>query len=167
MNVLLPDPPTSLPPAPRAFYEELGRMLAAVQPPRLSSDGSAVRFDGRGLAIDLIHSDRDDWGIWATVGERDAIVATSHAHEHFFAPSEEIAERRPWTAEIVDFIAEILRGEVEIVTTFRGETAISVEHFNLDESGERQLLGRTGFLVPARLFPWRPKRVETERVSFR
>ena len=43
----------------------------------------------------------------------------------------------------------------------------SVEHFNLDEGGKRRTLGYTGFLVPARLLLWRPKRTETERLSFR
>ncbi len=45
---------------------------------------------------------------------------------------------RPWTTVIVDFIAEILRGEIEIETTFRGNTPIAVRHFNLDERGQRR-----------------------------
>jgi hypothetical protein len=53
------------------------------------------------------------------------------------------------------------------VTTLRGETAISLAHFNVDERGGRQLLGQTGFLVPARLLFWRPKRAQTKRISWR
>ena len=67
---------------------------------------------------------------------------------------------------IIDFIAEIMRGEIEIETTFRGKAAISVRHFNHYENGKRMPLGRTGFLAPARLALWRPKRTEIERLSF-
>jgi hypothetical protein len=73
----------------------------------------------------------------------------------------------PDGTSVHDFIAEILRGEIEVVTTWRGETAVSVEHFNVDERGERHLLGHTGFLVPARLLFWRPTRTEAERISWR
>jgi hypothetical protein len=61
---------------------------------------------------------------------------------------------------------ELLRGEIEIETTFRGDTIAVVRHYNRDESGERSLLGPTGFLSPGRLLIWRPQRVETERVTF-
>ncbi len=141
-------------------------MLAEVDAPRLSTEKTSARFDEKGLDVDLIHADRHDCGIWASVGERDAIVSTSYVHEHFFPPERGQVEERLWTTEIVDFIAEILRGEVEVHTTFRGETPIMVEHFNLDERGERHHLGYTGFLLPGRLFLWRPKRTEVERISF-
>jgi hypothetical protein len=166
MSFAFPEAPTSLPSAPRAFYEELRRMLA-VRPPRLSRDDTSVQFAGKAVEVTLVHADRDDWSIWATVGELEAIVGTSYAHEHFFARANTRPEERPWTTEIVDYIAELLRGEIEVVTTLRGETAVSVEHFNVDERGGRQLLGHTGFLVPARLFFWRPKRAQTERISWR
>jgi hypothetical protein len=167
MKLSLPEPPDSFPPAPRAFYDELRQMLAVVDAPKLSGEKTSVRFDKNGLDVDLVHLSRDDLGIWATVGERDAIVGTSYAHEHFFAPAERAAGGRPWTTEIVDFIAEILRGEVEVETKFRGDTPISVEHFNFDETGQRNSLGHTGFLVPGRLMFWRSKRTETQRLSFR
>jgi hypothetical protein len=167
MSFAFPEAPTSLPSAPRAFYDELRRMLAVVRPPRLSPDGTSVQFAGKAVEVALKHADRDDWSIWATVGELEAIVGTSYAHEHFFARAHTRREERPWTTEIVDYIAELLRGEIEVVTTLRGETAISVAHFNVDERGGRQLLGQTGFLVPARLLLWRPKRAQTERISWR
>jgi hypothetical protein len=166
MSVTFPDAPASLPGAPSAFYDELRRMLAVVRPPRLSPDGMSVEFVGKGIEVAFTHPDRHDWDIWATVGELDAIVATSYTHEHFSARAHKRPEERPWTTEIVDFIAELLRGEIEVVTTFRGTTAISVEHFGVGEHGERTLLGHTGFLTPARLLLWRPKRTQTERISW-
>ena len=142
-------------------------MLADVKPKRVDLRTSSARFDRKGVEVNLVHADRHDWAIWASVGDSDAIVGTSYAHEHFFPPPEGVAEDRPWTTQIVDFIAEILRGEIEVVTNFRGNSPISVRHFNLGESGERSSLGYTGFLTPARLLCWRPKRTETERLSFR
>ena len=167
MDARLPDPPESLAGAPLAFYEKLRQMLAVVRPARLDPDKTSIQFERDGLELQLVHADHDAWSIWTTVGERDAIVGTGSAHEHFFAPDEGETEMRPWTTEIVDFIAEILRGEIEIETTFRGDAPIAVRHFNLDESGQRTPLGYTGFPVPARLMLWREKRTETERQSFR
>lgn len=166
VSIALPDPPETLGAAPRAFYDELRRMLAVVQPTQLDSRRTSVRFDRHGIEIDLVHATRDDATIWATVGDEDAIVATGSAHEHFFAPDPGEEEDRRWTTEIVDFIAEILRGEIEVETTLRGNTPLSVRHFHIDERGERRPLGYTGFLVPARLLVWRPKRTETERISW-
>ena len=68
---------------------------------------------------------------------------------------------------MVDFVAEILRGEIEVETTYRGDTPVAVRHFNRGPDGERALLGHTGLLIPARLFLWRPLRTEIERVSWR
>src|ERR671914_714647 len=119
MSVQLPDPPDSLKGAPRVFYDELRQMLEAVQTAQLDAGKTSVAFDKKGLEIELVHSDRDDWGIWATVGEKDAIVGTSYAHEHFAPASQGTVEERPWTTEMVDFVAEVLRGEVEMQTTFR------------------------------------------------
>jgi hypothetical protein len=166
MSATLPDAPASLPNAPAAFYYELRRMLAVARPPCLSPDGTSVEFTRKGVEVALTHADRPDWSIWATVGELEAIVGTGHIHEHFLARAQERPGERPWTTETVDFIAELLRGEIEVVTTLRGTRAISVEHFGVGERGERRLLGHTGFLVPARLLFWRPKRTQTERISW-
>ena len=45
-----------------------------------------------------------------------------------------------------------------------GKTSVAFGGNGL-EICERIVLGHTGFLVPARLCFWRPKRTETERVS--
>lgn len=141
-------------------------MLEVVRPTQIDGDRTAAKFDKHGVEVELVHARHEDWTIWATVGDRDAIVSAGGAHEHFFAPSSEAEEERPWTTEIVDFMAEMLRGEIEVETTLRGTRALAVRHFNRDESGERRLLGHTAFLTPARLLVWRPQRRETERRSF-
>jgi hypothetical protein len=165
MPLALPDPPTSLRGPARAFYDELREMLAAVAPTQVDDSKSSVRFDDIGVELELAHAERSDWCIWATVGDRDAIAGTNWAHEHFF-PSQGTPDDGAWTTQIVDFIAEILRGEIEIEKTFRGDTLLSVRHFNRDDDGERNLLGLTGFLFPGRLLVWKRKRTETEHASF-
>lgn len=149
----------------RAFYDELREMLAVVAPTRVDDSKTSVRFDRAGVDIEFTHAERSDWCVWATVGDRDAIAGTSWAHEHFF-PSGGTPDERAWTTQIVDFIAELLRGEIETETTFRGDTPVSVRHFNRDENGDRKLLGQTSFLLPGRMRVWKRKRTEIERESF-
>jgi hypothetical protein len=141
-------------------------MLDTVQPAQIDPGRSSARFDKNGVEVELVHLDRKDWAIWATVGDGDAILATLGAHEHFFAPSDGTHEGRAWTTEIVDFVAEILRGAIEVETSYRGCAPISVRHFTLDASGKRHPLGYTGFLTPARLFLWQTQRTETETASW-
>jgi hypothetical protein len=166
MTFRLRDPAESLKPAPRRFYDELRRMLDALDPSQVDPQRSSVTFDKGGVEVELAHVHRKDWTIWMTVGDRDALVGVLGAHEHFFSPSASEQAERPWTTEIVDFVAEILRGEIEVQTTYRGSKPISVQHFNLDADGKRQSLGYTGFLTPARLLLWRPKRTESETASW-
>ena len=111
----------------------------------------------------LAHADRADWSIAAMIGPRDGMVMSAWTHEHF-EPRD--TGERAWTTQMVDFAAELLRGDVEIETTYRGGTPIAVRHYNRDAEGERHLLGHTGFLHPGRLLVWRPTRAETEQVSF-
>src|SRR4051812_35822357 len=104
MSVELPDPPATLPPAPLAFYEELRRMLDAVRPARIDADTVSVAFESDGLELRLVHAEREDWAVWATVGEDDAVVGTAWAHEHFSAPRPGVVEQRTWTTRMVDFV---------------------------------------------------------------
>lgn len=140
-------------------------MLAVVRPRSVDAGKSSVTFDEDGVELRIVHAERDDVAIWAAVSDDDAIVATGGAHEHF-APDADADPEQPWTVQVVDFVAEILRGQIEVETTFRGSSPVSISHFRVEEGGERVPFGSTGFVVPARLFFWAPKRVETERVSF-
>jgi hypothetical protein len=161
MGPSLPDPPGTLTGPARAFYDELRRMLGVVQPARLDAEKLVVGFKDDRVDVQLVHADHDDLVIAASVGPRDAIVLTNWRHEHF-SPGE--GEERPWTAQAVDLVAELLRGEIEVETTFRDDTPVLVRHFDHDEQGRRVELGHTGSL--ARLRFWRTWRRETERVSF-
>lgn len=114
MTDALPEPPASLKGSPRAFYDELRQMLAVVNPTKVDTRKTTVQFDDDGVEVEIVHADRDDWRIWATISDRDAIVGTVWTHEHFFPSPLGGVEERPWTTQMVDFIAEILRGEIEI-----------------------------------------------------
>ena len=76
MALQLPDPPESLHFARRRFYDELRRMLDVVRPSKVDPERTSVKFDGSSVEVELVHCEREGWSISATVGERDAIVAT-------------------------------------------------------------------------------------------
>lgn len=109
MPVALPDPPAPLTGAAREFSDELREMLAVVAPTQVDASKTSVVFDDDSGELEFTHTERSDWCIWAMVGDRDAIAGTSWAHEHFF-PSRGTPDERPWTTQIVDFVAEILPG---------------------------------------------------------
>lgn len=155
----LPDPPPDLGPNCLAFYSELRRMLEALRPRKLDAERTSVSFDKRGLEVILANAEDDDWDIWASVAEDQIIAGAGLAHEHF-EPSP--AEERAWPSVAVDFIAELLRGEVLITRTYRGNSLISVRHQGPEQASPYY----TGLLTPARLMFWREKRQQTERVSF-
>jgi hypothetical protein len=64
VSVALPDPPESLGGAPRAFYGELRRVLAVVQPAQLDPRQSSAHFQADGVELELTHGDRTEWSIW-------------------------------------------------------------------------------------------------------
>jgi hypothetical protein len=147
---VFPDPPEGLSGDPLAFYDELRRMVAAVAPPQLDAARSSVVFVGNAVEVEFVHGEREDWAIWAQVDRSDARVGTLWAHEHFTDVS-----------DAVDFIAELLRGEIEVELTFRGDTLTRVRHTNAE--GLEMV---TAFVVPGRFALWRPQRTERHRSTF-
>jgi hypothetical protein len=75
-------------------------------------------------------------------------------------------ETHPWPGEALDFIAELLRGEIELETEYRGDTPIKVRHYLLEPNGQRHDLKMTGLLRPALLMFWKPTRTEITRIDF-
>jgi hypothetical protein len=163
---LLRDPSAQLSPAARAFLDELRQMLDLVRPRQLDAARTGVEADSSGIEVRLAHLTKSEWDLWASVDERHIIAGASGIHEHF--DRGEDSSDRPWTSQAVDFIAELLRGEIEIQTTYRGKHLLRAEHFLLPREGshEKESLGVTGLLSPGWLRFWLPKRVEVERVSF-
>ena len=160
----LPDPPADLAAAPRAFYDELREMLEIVRPTDLDTEHVTLAGDhDGGLELTLPHVRHADWSIVADIGPAGGIVFAGPAHEHFDAEEED--DDRTWSSQAVDFIAELLRGEFEIESVFRGPTLIRIRHYVRDEDG-RHSIGMTGLLRPAALMFWRPTRTEITRIDF-
>jgi hypothetical protein len=142
------------------FLSELKRMIEHVRPAALDEARSSASADGRVAEVELVHAERPDWSVWAEAREDEIVVGVAELHEHFGAEWSADGER-PFTTVAVDFIAELLRGEVEITTTYRGGTPAAVSHRLVDRP---EPLGHTGTI--AALMFWRPKRTTVERVSF-
>src|SRR5665647_1701192 len=106
----LPEPPYDAGPSCLAFYSELRRMLAEVSPIKISKSKSSVEFSKQNLEVWLVHAENDDWALGVNMSESDAIVSIDPAHEHFSADDRGTNDR-PWTSQMVDCIAEALRGE--------------------------------------------------------
>lgn len=161
----LPEPPPGTGANCLTFYAELRRMLNQLRPTKLSDPGCSVEFSNGTLEVWLVHSERDTWSVGATMSESDGIIFAGSVHEHF-SPGEMADTVRPWTFQMVDFIAEALCGDIETRTVFRGSSPISVEHFRIETDGSSTSLGSTGYLNPARAMLWLPKTSKTERISF-
>ena len=97
------------------------------------------------------------------VPDNGAIVYAGMAHQHFDGPAE---AERPWMSEAVDFIAEVLRGEFEFETVYRGGTALKIRYFLVEQDETRLSVGMTGSLHPSALMFWQPTRTEVTRMDF-
>jgi hypothetical protein len=158
----LADPPASLAAEVRQFYDELRAMLEHVRPSELDTERAAVNFGVDGLGLELPHVSEADWTIHARVTRHEAVVGVDPMHEHF--KWDEAGHR--WPSLAVDFIAEILRGEIEIHTEYRGTTLIRTRHFRIDADEQRHELRTIGLLCPALFMVWKPLRTQAVRMRF-
>jgi len=108
---VLPDPPPTLPAEPRAFYEALRALLAALDPADLDRGAAEVDFGDSGVGVTLPHVREPAWTVAAQVSRRAAVVFAGPASAHF-------DERTPdWTRAAAAHVGEILRGEHEVEIT--------------------------------------------------
>lgn len=136
-------------------------MLEAVRP--RDPGGTAVWFDKGGVDLELRHATEPDWTISAMVGSDGAMVGVGPiAHEDI----ETEEDGRPWPLIAVDFIAEILRGDIEVETEYRGRAVLRARHSLIESDGSRKELCTTGLIRPALLMFWKSKRTEVARISF-
>ena len=107
-------------------------MLAAVAPAQVDAAKTSVRFDKDGLELGLVHTEREEWVIWATADSRDVIVGTEWAHEHF-TPEETAGYQEAGVAQ-----QGALAGVVAVVVT-DGDRGVAAEgRLDLDlASGSR------------------------------
>lgn len=146
----------------QGFLTELRSMLDQVRAADLDEESSEAKVASGRVELRLAHARDERWSIWVDAGDDSIIVGVARMHEHFEPWLEDGS--RSWSTQAVDMIAELLRGEIEIETTYRGDSVAAVRHCLVGEDGSRRKLGLTGF--PAQLALWRTKRTEVERVSF-
>lgn len=146
--VVLPDPPDSLPPAPRAFYDGVRAAVTELQPRLIDPDRMEIDFGDGGVAVTFPHLHEPDWGVAAQVSRRAAVVFVGPMHEHFTD-----AAGGDWTRPAVELLARALAGEVAVRVVLRGHTVVRV--------------GDDRVWSPGALALWRPTRVEVVRPDFR
>lgn len=155
-------------PAATAVMAQLAKALNHLRPASLDRHRSTICASGHGWLMDnsvvahLAHASEPDSDVDIVVGDREAIISWSTAHEHVYP--EDGDRQRPWTTVVIDAVAAILRGEYLIEEHWRGERLIKVRLIDKAGSDERHL-STTGSLLgwlPSR----RPDRIERRVVSF-
>src|SRR4051794_34679410 len=145
--VVLPDPPPTLPPAPRAFYDELRAVVAELRPADIDAGRAEVDFGDGGVAVTLPHVREEDWTVAAQVSRAAAIVFAGPLTRHFDASA-----GPDWTSAAVRFAARALAGELEVPVAYRGDELVRV--------GDERVWG------PGALAFWRPLRLDVVRMDF-
>lgn len=140
-------------------------MLAHVGPRLLDAAQSSAVFEDGVVRVELVHATRPEWTIWAMCDAHGGIAGVGPAHEHF-DPYGARPDDAPWTSELVDFMAMLLRGELELEVTFRGDALLSVRTHAVGGADRRAGHGYTAYFPPGRLLVWRRKRTVVERPSF-
>lgn len=138
----------------RELATELRSMLDQVRPRRLDLARSALT--GESGSFVLAHDARPDWDIEALMDEAETIVFAAGAHEHFLAD-----DSRAGVRGAVSFIAELLRGEIEVERAFRGRFLTRIDHWHRDGRSVR-----TVPLTGAPLLVFLKRRIERERPDF-
>ena len=147
--VVLPDPPATLPPAPRAFYDGVRAAVEALQPTLIDPDRMEIDFGDGGVAVTFPHVREPDWVIAGQVSRRAAVVFAGPLTEHF----RETVRGADWTRPAVELVVRALRGEVAVPVTLRGRAVVRVGDERVWSTGALAL--------------WRPTRVEVVRPDFR
>ena len=105
--VVMPDPPDSLPPAPRAFYDGVRAAFEALRPQAIDPERTEIDFGDGGVSVTFPHLREREWVLAAQVSRRAAVVFAGPVTEHF---SDEPGG--DWTRPAVELVTRVLRGDV-------------------------------------------------------
>ena len=145
--MLLPDPPATLPPAPRAFYDGVREVVADLRPADVDTARMEIDFGDGGVAVTFPHVSEPEWVLAAQVSRRAAIVFAGPLTEHFRE-----VPGADWTRPAVNLVARVLRGDVEVEVGMRGPAIVRVGDERVWNAGALAL--------------WRPLRTEVVRMDF-
>lgn len=142
--------------------------------PALRTSARLERFRGDDQLLLELSKPGSELTIEVSVSEGEIIVAMGEGeawndHWHFAPTWNDVygnVPDRPWTSLGVDFLAELLAGEVRVRATYRGDHLLKVHSEVIASDGEPLTSGTTGALSP-RLLNFRVKRrVEERTVRF-
>lgn len=125
---------------------------------------SSVERDDGDLEVTLAHAGRDDWNVVIAVTGDEAIVFFRAAHAHFGRWTED-AQEVAWTQLAMEFVAALLRGEVQVDALWSGEQLLRARYTRRDPDGALVALDSSVHFSPGWLMPWRMRRT-SERPSF-
>ncbi len=154
--------------AQQAVVDELGTMLDDYRPAHLDPNASSIQATGHGwtldhtIAVQLVHADDADAMIELAVGTGEVIMSWLTAHEHVYADDDSL-DGRPWAGRVVDMVAAVLRGELEVEDTYRGRWLVKTRIIDVADPAGLRVLATTGSLLS-----WLPRpgarRVERRRI---
>ncbi len=119
------------------------------------------------LELTIPHKIDKEIEITIAVYDEEIIVFYWTGHTHFDPSPFEEDEGDYWIEDAVGFISELLQGNFEIVTTFKGDIPTKVVVYYLTENGEKELVSSTRNLNIATFNPLLNKRKVVKRVSYR
>lgn len=125
------------------------------------------------LVLELNHVDREIL-VEAYTSHDEIIVLMSEAdawsyHWHFAPTWNDVygsVAGRAWTSLAVDFLAELLHGEVRVRATYGGDHLLKVHAEVVGSDGHCFTAGTTGALTARALNFWAKRRVEERIVRF-
>jgi len=167
-------PQTQLSGDQRAFLDESRRMVVdlggtAWRQVHTSSRLERIRWSDQ-LILALSNS-VDDITVEASVGSEEIIVDMSQAdrwsyHWHFAPSWNDVygtIPGRSWISLAVDFVADLLLGEVRVRTTCRGDDLVKIDAEVISDEGEVIASGTAGFPIAGLKF-WLERRHEEATV---
>lgn len=163
VNPELPGRPVDLDGVKLRFYEELGARLAATEFARLRTEHVSMTFDDV-LQLTIRHPQERDHPIRAFVRSNWMTIFLGDVHEDF-DPMEDNGEDGPDAVSCaVTWILDALAGRIETHATYRGYELLTTRYVRHGEDGAQY--GAAGFLTPAQVKFWQPKRRIVRRPSW-
>jgi hypothetical protein len=139
-----------------AFYDELIEMLSQVAPSSVDPESTEASIKDHVLMLAIPHRAESDLSIEVSASEKEIIVGTLADHHHFDARGWEDHSpggphiRAHWYAYATGYVADVLRGRLQIETTSKGRFPVHSKVTHFDEQGQQ--LGTCHWGIP---FVWR------------